>query len=202
MAEVGILRTRLPLAEPDRRYLAPRRSATRPLPRHTHCLANCWPVSERGGTERSPCMSAGHQAPGRHPAEGDNRMAESMVPALVAKRRWIGFDPVGAVRSRARRGRLCPCVANELLNAIWARGVTPSALSQPTSRQLCQIADIGRLKARVLININLALRSWQLVGSTIDKSMLGTKKRNTCGPTRAEKRHVPSRCGLLPRSIH
>ena len=52
MAQVGRLPTRFPLAVPDRAFLAPRRSATRQTPRHTHCLANCWPVSlaVRGGT--------------------------------------------------------------------------------------------------------------------------------------------------------
>jgi hypothetical protein len=49
MAQVGRLRTRLTLAVPDRGYLAPRRSATRPAPRHTDCSTNCWPLSMRAG---------------------------------------------------------------------------------------------------------------------------------------------------------
>jgi len=58
-------------------------------------------------------------------------MAESMVPAFVAKRRWIGFDPIGAVQSRARLRRLCSCIADERLNAAWAGNVTPTVPSQP-----------------------------------------------------------------------
>jgi hypothetical protein len=48
-------------------------------------------------------------------------MAEPTVPALVAKRRWIGFDPFGVVQSRARRRRPCSCIADQRLSAAWPR---------------------------------------------------------------------------------
>jgi hypothetical protein len=44
---------------------------------------------------------------------------------------------------------------------------------------------------KILTNINLALWGRNLCRFHVDKSLLEREKRNTCGPSSAEKRHVP-----------